>query len=87
MLSLLSSQVAVKLQQMLEAQQALAEQYREQARRSLLQFRRTGLPPAGPEAEAPDELSPAAMFIELQAVRAREEQSRKMIAAAALVVS
>ena len=79
-------QVAVRLQDMLAEQQKLAQQYREQARRSLEQLRQMGLPPPSADAGSGG-LAPASMFRELQELRASEEQKRRMLAAAALVVS
>ena len=87
-----ASGVALALQDMLEQQQQLAEEYREQARRSLLQYKQTQYQPQyqprigadggdGGGGEGGD------IIAQLQAVRAREEQDRRMLAAAALVVS
>ena len=57
-----------------------------QARRSLEQLRQMGLPPPSADAGSGG-LAPASMFRELQELRASEEQKRRMLAAAALVVS
>ena len=83
-----ASEVAVALQDMLGTQQQLAEEYREQARRSLLQLKQASLPLMGADAGgAGGGGGGGDIFVQLQAVRAREEQGRRMLAAAALVVS
>ena len=77
---------------MLATQQQLAEEYREQARRSLLQYKQTQYQPQyqpriGADGGDGGGEGGGDILAQLQAVRAREEQGRRMLAAAALVVS
>ena len=107
------TEVVNRLQEMLDRQQLLAEQYRDQARQAMLKLRGGQGPPEqqldlfDPTAASSYAAAAAAsaavfsaavapptfpadgdgMLAELQAARARAEQSRRMLAAAALVVS
>ena len=90
-----AKEAAVALQDMLATQQQLAEEYREQARRNLLQLKQARLPHTmGMGADAPGAAAGDGegdvggdIYAQLQAAREREQQGRRMLQAAALVVS
>jgi len=90
-----AKEAAVALQDMLATQQQLAEEYREQARRNLLQLKQARLPhmmgmgaDAAAAAAGDGEGDVGGdIYAQLQAAREREQQGRRMLQAAALVVS